>query len=99
MGSMVYVRREVWELYLVEVSIVPYSKERFGHLWKTFHGNLIFLVMVSTWWFSCKNVLCLGLNQMHSFHVLRRLFTTCKILGTRIFSNKLPNVSKMLMYR
>jgi hypothetical protein len=53
-----------------------------------------FLVIISTRWASCKDVLCLGLNPNCSSRITPRSLTSCKILANSIFSNSLPIVSK-----
>jgi len=55
-----------------------------------------FLVILSTRWASCKDVLCLDLNPNCSSRINPRSLTSCKILSNRIFSNSLPIVSNKI---
>jgi hypothetical protein len=97
---MDYVRREVEEHSLVEESIDPDGMEGFGHVTKTGPVSPFkpkFLVILSTKWASCNDVLHLDLNPNCSSRISPRSFTTCKIIAIRIFSNNLPIVSKRLL--
>jgi len=58
-----------------------------------------FLVILSTRWASCRDVLCLGLNPNCPSRISPRSLTSCKIQANWIFSNILAIVSKRRHFR
>jgi len=93
---MDYLRREVSVTLQKRPSIQTVSKA-LATSRKTAPVSLFspkFLVILSTKWGSCKDVLCLGLKPSCSSHISPRWLTSCKILADGTFSNGLLNVQE-----
>ena len=72
----------------------------FSHVEKKTPVRLLspkFIVTLAIKWARCKDVPCFGPNPKGSSHLSPSSLTSLRYLASRIFSNKLPYVSKRII--